>query len=100
MPFFTVTYEIVTPESAEIGDAEERGYVAPSGWHDSEPARMTLREALRLASPQQDCGRWFAEEDDGRQDFSTGAVETRSIHPPRSITPASYARVRRILGLS
>lgn len=99
MAFFTVTYEIVTPESAEIGDAEARGFVAPGGWHDDAPARMTLREALRLASPQQDCGRWFAEED-GREDYRTGAVEARSIHPPRNITPASYARVRRALGLA
>jgi hypothetical protein len=28
---FVMTYEIVTPESAEYGDAEERGYTWPGG---------------------------------------------------------------------
>ena len=95
--YFRVTYEIVTHESAEHGEAAERGFMAPGQWRDeSEPTQMTLREALRLASPDCDCGRWFAESD-GREDYATGDVETRSIHPPRSITPASYARVARVI---
>lgn len=98
MSRFTVTYEIVTPESAEHGDAAERGFVAPGQWHDTEPAEMSLREAIDLADCAYDCGRWFSEHE-GRTDYKTGAVETRSIHPPRSITPASYARVRRLLNI-
>lgn len=98
---FRVTYEIVTPESAEQGDAESRGYVQPGEWRtdDASEAGMRLREAMRLCSPQHDCGRWFSEED-GRTDYRTGAVETRSIHPPRNVTDASYARIRRVLGLN
>jgi len=34
---FSVTYEIVTPESAEYGDAEDRGWVVEDA---------TLRDAL------------------------------------------------------
>lgn len=99
---FRVTYEIVTPESAEHGDAESRGFVLPGEWcaeiNDAGDVGMTLREAMRLASPQEDCGSWWCEVD-GRTDYRTGAVETRSIHPPSNITAASYARVSRLLGV-
>ncbi|MCQ4158746.1 hypothetical protein NON00_02240 [Roseomonas sp. GC11] len=99
---FSVTYEIVTPESAEEGDAAERGFVLPGEWRQSAneigDVRMSLRDAMRLAYPQEDCGNWWAEAD-GRTDYETGAVETRCIHPPRNITAASYARVSRLLGL-
>lgn len=98
---FTVTYEVVTPESAEQGDAESRGFVLPGGWRvdvtdDSDDVGMSLREALRLASPQEDSGSWFSEVD-GRVNYRTGAVETRSIHPPRNVTPSSYERLARII---
>lgn len=98
---FRVTYEVVTPESAEHGDAESRGYVQPGEWRtdDAGDAGMTLREAKRLAHPQEDCGRWWCEVD-GRTDYRTGAVETRSIHPPANITASSYARVARVLGFN
>lgn len=103
---FRVTYDIVTPESAENGDTEENGFVLPGDWRDSIEVAMnqprdaynvTLREAMRLASPQEDCGMWWAE-CDGREDYQTGAIETRSIHPPHNITPSSYRRVSRLLG--
>lgn len=97
---FRVTYEIVTHESAEHGDAESRGYVQPGEWRtDDAGDGLTLREAMRLAAPQEDSGRWWSEVD-GRQNYTTGAVETRSIHPPRNITPSSYARVSRVLGFN
>ena len=100
---FRVTYEIVTPESAEHGEAESMGFCAPGGWHfpasDPGPHDMTLREALGLCRPSEDSGRWWNEEAPGRTDWRTGAEEFRSIHPPRNITPASYARVSRLLGV-
>ena len=98
---FKVSFEIVTRASARRGDYARHGFLL----RDGSPARknavesktnMTLREAMRLASPQCDAGRWWQEED-GREDYATGAVESRAIHPPRNITPASYARVTRIL---
>ena len=98
---FRVTYEIVTPDSAEHGDVAERGFMLPGHWRVSSGrnAGLTLREATRLAAPQEDSGRWWSEVD-GRQHYATGAVETRSIHPPRNITPSSYARVSRVLGFT
>lgn len=99
---FRVTYDITTPESAENGEAAESGFVEPGGWRHAlgnESAEgMTLREALELCSPQEDCGRWFTETD-GRDNYVTGANEMRALHPPRSITPASYARLKRLLGV-
>jgi len=102
---FRVTYEIVTYESAEHGDAESRGFIEPGGWRTpvdeaiagTELFGMSLREAMRLAYPIEDSGHWWTGE--AEQDYRTGAYETRSIHPPEGITPASYARVTRLLGI-
>ncbi len=106
MPRFTVTYEIVTPESAENGDYAELGFVLSGGWKEPldrtktapEDCAMSLREAMQLAYPQENSGRWW-QESEGREDYRTGARETRAIHPPKNITPSSYARISRILGL-
>lgn len=97
-----VTYEIVTPESAEYGDAEERGFILPGGWREpatsGESVDMGLREALQLCYPQEDCGRWLAEAD-GREDYRTGAIETRALHPPGTITESSYRRLCALTGV-
>lgn len=107
MTKFRVTYEVVTPESAEQGGIAENGFVMPGDWRDDIETAMkqprdaydiSLREAVALAYPQEDCGNWWTESD-GRCNYRTGAVETRSIHPPENITPSSYARVSRLLGL-
>lgn len=96
-----VTYEIVTPESSEHGEAEERGYCYVGEWHFDEPAPMTLRDALKCCCPSVDCGRWFADESPihNRAYFEHCHEETRALHPPRNITAASYRRVARLLGL-
>jgi hypothetical protein len=98
---FTVTYEIVTPESAEYGEAEESGFVLPGGWHvdatDPSDVTMDLRSAAALVSTLEDSGRWFTETD-GHLDYRTGVLERRALHPPRNITPASYKRLSRLLG--
>lgn len=100
---FRVTYEIVTPESAEHGDAESRGYVMTGGWHgpastpeDYKAVEMSLREALNLIGCLEDSGSWFSETD-GREDYRTGDHEYRALHPPEGITAASYARLKRVL---
>ena len=96
MNSFRVTYEIVTPESAEQGDAAERGYVAPGGWHQTEPEELTLRQAVDLVSCVEDAGSCFVEADPTR-DYRDGSEETRSLHPPRNISAASYERLRKLL---
>lgn len=110
---FHVTYDIVTYESAEHGDAAERGYIHSGGWHSPSPNdcfgdcaerhaadnALTLREAV-------DCINWGCLHDNGdgsfyeqdaREDYRTGNTEIRAFHCPRTITPASLDRIRRIL---
>ena len=108
MARFFVSYDVVTPESAEFGDFAERGSVDRYGYRwpvEPDPAKrnpddcgMTLREALNLCNPQEDAGHWFAEVD-GRENYQTGASERRALHPPRNITPASYGRLARLLNV-
>jgi len=100
---FRVTYEIVTPESAEDGEAAESGYASPGGWKHDDPADLTLREAIRVCGFYrggggfEDCGSWFVTID-ADEDYRTGEHTTYSVHPPDSITPSSYRRLRYLTG--
>lgn len=102
---FHVTFETVTPECAEIGDAAARGYVHPNGGTDElelvddvAAYGFTLAEAVRTMGHVDDCGQWFAETGSDRCNYRTGAVTTYSLHPPRGVTPSSYRRIARALG--
>lgn len=98
MPDFTVTYAVITPESAEHGECADRG-IADTG--------LSLREAfdeignyatesdthpMTLQSPP----RWLTNTEYS-EDLATGAREERSLHFPRSITPSSALRIARLL---
>lgn len=101
---FSVTYKIVTPESAENGDAEERGYIVQGA---------CLREALQhLFDTRSDgfCGgiecieasaseiqyaRWVSVYNGA--EYETGAHESRSLHFPEGMTPSSRARILRLV---
>lgn len=78
------TYEIVTPESAEHGEADEHGWV-----FDAEP--MTLRETVREiqklgafeadSSPVPQKGtRLTLYQSDGDVDYGTGAETREALH--------------------
>lgn len=96
-PRFRVTYDSVTPESAEQGETDSQGYMSPGNWQHDDPSEMTLREAKRLVQGGlEDCGRWFTTID-ADHDYRTGAQETRSIHPPKGITQSSYRRLSNVL---
>ena len=105
MPKFLITYEIVTPQSAEHGDAAERGYVS-AGFkfpiesvvmaRDRDVLSFDLRSAVSQLGCVENAGRWFVEVD-GRVNFQNGAETRYSLHPPENITPASYARLCRLL---
>ena len=104
-PQFYVTYEIVTPESAEHGDAAECGYAMPGGWQfelstmtpdDVKACALDLRSAVNMVGCTEDTGRWFSEID-GQKNYRTGADTRFDLHPPHNITGASYARIKRLL---
>jgi hypothetical protein len=102
---FHVTYDVVTPESAKDGDTAENGYVHANGGRDSldrvdnvDDYAMDLRTALRHCTPHYDSGRWFSQEG-AVEDYATDETISYDLHPPRNITPASYARLRRFLAV-
>ena len=99
---FTLTYEIVTPESAEYGDAAERGFRDERGNRYAEPVAVPLRAALNTLGSMEpndsecESARWWSEID-GAENYRTGAHEYRTLHLPDGITPASRARVNRLI---
>ena len=94
---FTVTYDIVTPESAGDGDTAECGHIS-----DCATLRDALQDLGRYADsadtwPVSGQVRWFTNTE-YRTDYRTGAVESRSLHLPKFVTPASRRRIARYLG--
>jgi len=110
-PQFFVTYEIVTPESAENGEAAEGGFAMPGGWQYELPAdccgaaagafkaqhALDLRSAVGMMGSVEDSGLWFSETE-GRVDYQDGSETRYSLHCPESITASSYRRIARLLG--
>ena len=95
MTGFNVTYQIVTEESAEQGEAAEAGFLAEN---------VSFREAFSLVNgyaPHPGCSdiraaRCFTTEAD--IDYRTGEHETLTIHLPEIVTPASRGRIAALLG--
>lgn len=83
------TYEIVTEESAENGEAAEAGY----DWEDAE---HTFKEAVDLIrnggfihpSDSHGVPRWLTSE--AEQDMHTGSYESKSLHPARDAQSQRY----------
>ena len=90
---FSVTYEIVTPESAEHGDTAEDGFIAEN---------ISLRDAIDevggVCDEHNGNCEWFTRYDYGT-DYRTGARESRSLHVPDSVTNATRTRIGRLLGV-
>lgn len=81
MGIIRTTYEIITPESAEEGDAAERG------WSDEEGTECTVEEAIHFfalksvepSSSEFHTGIWFMDAE-GDTNFQTGAETRESYH--------------------
>lgn len=104
MARFSVTYEIVTQESAENGEAEEIGFELESGsLRDAIDAVTVTRtnmvdgvECVELSDSDAASARWITVSNG--MEFETGAHESRSLHFPDNLTAASKRRIARILG--
>lgn len=101
---FTVTYEIVTQESAECGDIADSGFISEN---------QGLREAIAdlFETRTSHCGGMQAIEANewpmqspqwvsvfNGAEFQTGDHENRSLHFPEHITAASRVRICRLIG--
>lgn len=92
---FSVTYEIVTPESAEDGDAAERGF---------EMQDVSLREAWEFLRWQGGhceasdshilTARWLTLY--GEQDYRTGSYTNYSLHLPEGLSQNTRLRIARL----
>lgn len=94
---FSVTFDIVTPESSETGDISEDGVIADNvSLRDAINYLMETRTSLvggvEYASSGDDC----ITVQNGME-FETGAFETRRLHFPITTTDASWERLIRIV---
>ncbi len=103
MTIFSVTYEIVTQESAEAGDAEERGFIGEG---------LTLREAIEALCDTRtnavdgvEAIEWSGSHDRrwltviNGMEFTTGAQESRSLHIPDAVSQATRVRIGQLIGV-
>lgn len=98
MKKFNVTYEIITEESAQAADAEERGFLL-----EDVSLRDAINEVCNHGYIEASCYPikhspyvWFTAY--GEMDMHDGSYENRSLHCPKNITPSSHRRVARLLG--
>jgi hypothetical protein len=100
-----VTYDIITEESSEMGEAEEMGFISQE---------VSLRDAIKDLFTTRTChvdGLSFIEANfDGSllsclsirvgngMEFLTGAHEQRTLHLNLPITPSSATRLTKLLG--
>ena len=94
---FHVTYQIVTQESAEQGEAAERGFIDKDlDLRVSVDAVFRTRTLFVGGYSTIYDGRSFTV--DNGMEFLTGAFESRTLHRTRGVTDASWARLCRLLG--
>lgn len=101
MAGFSVTYETVTPKSAEIGDAAERGFLLQDA---------SFRDAIETFNAERDWTiveadshpisaefppRWLT--DCGEMQFASGETRSVSLHIPEGVTGSSAIRIARLV---
>jgi len=102
MATFSVTYGIVTEESAEHGEEDESGFIGRD---------LSLRDAIEAVTGTRtnhvggvECieisesgngFRWITVQNG--MEYETGAQEARSLHIPDHVTDASRARILRLV---
>lgn len=102
---FGVTYDIVTPESAEAGDVSEAGWIlqgatlrdAVQELHKTRTAHVDGVESIE--ADQWPMRAPLAVTVTNGAEFETGARESRAIHFPRTLTPSTARRIARLCGV-
>ena len=75
-----ITFQVVTPESAENGDAADHGFlVEDAEFTDVEEAKAAIESALGYLPHVEECGSWYATAD-AETELSTGADTYYNIH--------------------
>lgn len=94
-----MSYETITPESAENGEADDMGFVFEArDCSARELARYITRGGFTEPSDSHGIPRWLTSY--GEVDYRTGETQNRSIHP--GTDPQSqrvWARVLKITGI-
>ena len=92
--FFNVTFEIITEENAEHGEADETGFTMQD---------VTLREAWDFLRWEGSCeasdstiktARWLTFY--GEQDYATGDHTNYSLHFPENLTGSTRRRIAKL----
>ena len=92
---FPITCEIITQESAEHGDAAQRGFMS-----QTETLRDAIETLMRFDISEgiqhwENYDRWFTVYFEMNNE--TGSYENRSIHFPDNVTQSSIRRVVRLI---
>lgn len=94
---FAVTYDLTTEESSAQGDVAEQGFISRgSTLREAVAAFSDVRRANGYVEADQcpaTSPRWLT----AYGEVEDGVSETRSIHLPDTITPASRRRLARLL---
>lgn len=91
MGLIRVTYETITPESAEQGDFADHGWIDEAGTKYSVAEVIALVAGCEPSSSHFHRGVWYTQAD-GDTDYSTGEETRRSYH----LSGFSEASERRI----
>lgn len=87
-----ITYQTVTPESAEIGEPEETGFKA-------ENVEYTFRELVELLHTCEHSGSSWATHYCVDEDYATGAITDHSYHPVSNRDARYFEKAARVAGI-
>lgn len=100
---FSVSFDIVTPESAEHGDAAERGFICEgatlrNALADVQATRDACSsvECIECDSAPCDRPRWVTVSNG--PSYRTGESESRALHIPATVSRSSARRIARLVG--
>ena len=96
-----VTFDIITPESSELGEAEEMGFISENvSLRDAITDLFNTRTAHGGGISFIECfNEWpFSIRVGNGMEFLTGAHEQRTLHLNDTLTQSSATRLAKLLG--